>query len=280
MDIRKKAFVTNISNGFPAYWLDGVNHIVEAVGLVEFDQALFEFLNRELQIDHFAVFTYSKQSGAGHLFTKSIMPDEEAAELAKDYVTEYHQRDPHFLQVSDANSNNDAIHPSIEDEYDPDYRDHFFTQHSLVDKVSITKKVNDGYIYCNFYRMGESGQFTSEEQELLDCILPLITNLIVCHFKLLHLQGENETTDSATARSLVHSVISRKIKPFDKLTGRESEVCERILVGFTSTGISLDLDIAESSVNTYRRRAYDRLGIATQNELFSLCISALNKIKN
>jgi DNA-binding CsgD family transcriptional regulator len=279
MDIRKKAFVTKISDGFPIYWLEGINKIVEAVGHSEFDQALFEFLNRELQIDHFAVFTYSEQSGAGHLFTKSIMPDDEAAELAKDYITEYHQRDPHFLQINGRESNTDAVHPSIKDEYDPDYRDHFFTQHSLVDKVSITKKVNDGYIYCNFYRMGESGQFTAEEQELLDCILPLITNLIACHFKLLHLEGENETTDTATARSLVHSVISRKVEPFDKLTGRESEVCERILVGFTSTGISLDLGIAESSVNTYRRRAYERLGIATQNELFSLCISALNQIK-
>ena len=67
--------------------------------------------------------------------------------------------------------------------------------------------------------------------------------------------------------------------PKDKLTTRESEVCERILVGFTSTGISLDLGIAESSVNTYRRRAYEKLEIATQNELFSMCISALNMVK-
>ena len=87
------------------------------------------------------------------------------------------------------------------------------------------------------------------------------------------------SAEAPTARSLVHSVISRKVEPFDKLTKRESEVCERILVGFTSTGISLDLDIAESSVNTYRRRAYGKLGIATQNELFSLCISALSVIR-
>lgn len=36
----------------------------------------------------------------------------------------------------------------------------------------------------------------------------------------------------------------------------------------------LDLHISESSVVTYRKRAYEKLGIATQNELFALCLDA------
>jgi DNA-binding CsgD family transcriptional regulator len=278
MDIRNKKFVASLSDGLAKEWLQSITEISRCIGLAEFEQPLFQFLNEFLLIDHFAVFTYSEHSGAGHLFTKSIMPADEAAELAKDYVTEYHQRDPHFKQTRDQDSGIDAVHPNLNDEYDTEYRDHFFIQHDLVDKLSITRKTDDYYIYCNFYRIGKSGKFTDEEAELFDSILPLLTNLIACHFKILRLQG-NDDEDVPTARSLVHSVISRKIKPFDKLTARESEVCERILVGFTSTGISLDLGIAESSVNTYRRRAYEKLGIATQNELFALCISALNLIK-
>lgn len=278
MDSRNKKVIDNLSDGLPKEWLQGITEVSKSIGLTDFEQPLFHFLNEYLLIDHFAVFTYSENSGAGHLFTRSIMSADKAAGLAKDYVTEYHQRDPHFKQTQDQDSDIDAVHPSLNDEYDPEYRDHFFIQHDLIDKLSITKKIGDYYIYCNFYRIGESGQFTAEETELFDRILPLLTNLIACHFKILRLQG-NAEEDEPTARSLVHSVISRKIKPFDKLTGRESEVCERILVGFTSTGISLDLGIAESSVNTYRRRAYEKLGIATQNELFSLCISALNLIK-
>jgi len=258
-------------------WLHGITEVCQNIGLAEFDQTLFCFLNENLLIDHFVVFTYSEQAGAEHLFTKSIMPTEEAEGLAKDYVDEYHLRDPHFSHTQDEPG--EAIHPSLNDEYDPDYRDHFFTQHDLIDKLSITRKNDDGYIYCNFYRMGESGKFSTEERRQFDSILPLVISLIASHFKILRLQGESNPDDAPTARSLVHSVISRKVAPFDKLTKREADVCERILVGFTSTGISLDLGIAESSVNTYRRRAYERLGIATQNELFSLCISALNLIK-
>jgi len=262
-------------------WLQGLTGISQNIGLSEFDRTLFTFLNEILFIDHFVVFTYSEEKGARHSFTRSIMPADEAEGLAKDYVEEYHQRDPYFSQGKEQQSGRDGkpVHPSLKDEYDPEYRDHFFIQHNLVDKVSITRKVDEGYIYCNFYRIGESGQFTSRERQLFDSILPLITNLIACHFKILRLQGESNPEEAPTARSLVHSVISRQVQPFDKLTTRESEVCERILVGFTSTGISLDLGIAESSVNTYRRRAYEKLGIATQNELFSMCISALNLIK-
>ncbi len=262
-------------------WLQGLTDVCQNIGLGEFDLALFHFLNEILLIDHFAVFTYSEQDGAGHLFTKSVLPVEEAEGLSKDYVDEYHQRDPHFNRSKDSPDRrvDETVHPSLTDEYDLEYRDHFFTQHDLIDKVSITRQVDNGYIYCNFYRIGVSGQFTAEERQLFDSILPLITSIIACHFRFLRLQEDNNPADTQTARSLVHSVISRKVEPFDKLTGRESEVCERILVGFTSIGISLDLGIAESSVNTYRRRAYEKLGIATQNELFSLCISALNLIK-
>jgi len=52
------------------------------------------------------------------------------------------------------------------------------------------------------------------------------------------------------------------------------EGCERILLGYTSVGIGLDLKIAQSSVVTYRRRAYEKLDISTQNELFTLCLTA------
>lgn len=258
-------------------WLHGITEVCQNIGLAEFDQTLFCFLNGVLPIDHFAVFTYSEETGAGHLFTRSIMPTEEAEGLAKDYVDEYHLRDPHFSHTQEGPG--EAVHPSLNEEYDPDYRDHFFTQHDLIDKLSITRKIDGGYIYCNFYRIGESGKFSPEEQQLIDRILPLVISLIASHFKILRLQGESNSGQAPSARSLVHSVISRKAEPFDKLTKREADVCERILVGFTSTGISLDLGIAESSVNTYRRRAYERLGIATQNELFSLCISALDMIK-
>ncbi len=59
------------------------------------------------------------------------------------------------------------------------------------------------------------------------------------------------------------------------LTAREREVCLRILSGQSSEAISADLDISIHSTLTYRRRAYQRLRISSQNELFALVLKLL-----
>ena len=144
----------------------------------------------------------------------------------------------------------------------------------VIDKASTIGKVEQGSVYCNFYRMGRSGPYSSKEWQLLESILPLITTLISTHYRILQLNSTDEQRPHRTARSLVHNIISKNASPFSQLTPREREVCERILLGYTSVGIGLDLNIAQSSVVTYRRRAYEKLDISTQNELFTLCLTA------
>ena len=55
------------------------------------------------------------------------------------------------------------------------------------------------------------------------------------------------------------------------LTDREQDVCARIVAGYSSEAIALDLGLAASSVATYRKRAYAKLGICSQHDLFALC---------
>ncbi|WP_164107884.1 helix-turn-helix domain-containing protein, partial [Serratia marcescens] len=55
-------------------------------------------------------------------------------------------------------------------------------------------------------------------------------------------------------------------EPLARLTGREQEVCLRILSGLSSEAIAASLGIGLHSALTYRNRAYDKLGISSQNE--------------
>jgi DNA-binding NarL/FixJ family response regulator len=48
-------------------------------------------------------------------------------------------------------------------------------------------------------------------------------------------------------------------------------VCEAVLAGKKSETIAHDLTIAPSSVVTYKKRAYDKLGICSRAQLFALC---------
>jgi DNA-binding CsgD family transcriptional regulator len=57
------------------------------------------------------------------------------------------------------------------------------------------------------------------------------------------------------------------------LTGREREVCARTIVGMTAEAIAIDLGIGQSSVQTYRQRAYRRLNICSAYQLTPLVLS-------
>ena len=263
----------------PPEWLDQLASLARALGKPEFESELMQLLNLVLPIDHCVVFTYSDDR-LGHLFTQGKMSSDRAQALADDYVNQYHTRDPLFATLARPDIPEGEVPLDMPGAYDTDYRSHFFDSSGLVDKMSAVGRVKEGSVLCNFYRMRGSGSYSPEERERLHRILPLLTALIAAHFRLARnvvpIASGNKDPRSAT-RSLVHTIIGKRLAPFDRLTARECEVCERIILGYTSIGIALDLHISESSVVTYRKRAYEKLGIATQNELFALCLDATQR---
>lgn len=53
-----------------------------------------------------------------------------------------------------------------------------------------------------------------------------------------------------------------------RVGGREQEICKGIIGGSSSSQIAKRLEISVNTVQTYRKRLYQRLGISTQHELF------------
>lgn len=63
------------------------------------------------------------------------------------------------------------------------------------------------------------------------------------------------------------------VNPLKGLPKRESEVCMRLLRGWTYDGLAVDLGISAGTVETYCDRAFERLGIHHRNELFALALA-------
>jgi len=57
------------------------------------------------------------------------------------------------------------------------------------------------------------------------------------------------------------------------LTSREADVCAAIIRGVTSEGIALELGVGLNTVLTYKKRAYARLNISSQNQLMRLVLN-------
>ena len=255
--------------------------VVNSLGSSKFEKNFIDLLSKLVPIDHCAVFTYSDKGQAGHLFTHSRMPDRVAEKLARDYVEKYHREDPNFASMKKIKDKDyyQFNRQDLKAGNNPAYHNHFFDRSGLIDKASSIGQVKNGKVYCNFYRMSDSQTYSDDDLKLLDDLMPLATALVAAHFELARFRGAafmDNGSDNIVTKSIVHNAISNDVTPFDILTKREREVCERIMLGYTSTGIGLDLDIAPTSVATYRKRAYKKLSISSQNELFALCLRITN----
>jgi DNA-binding CsgD family transcriptional regulator len=58
------------------------------------------------------------------------------------------------------------------------------------------------------------------------------------------------------------------------LSGRELDVCARVMTGMTYEGIAVDLGLKLPTVKTYRNRAFERLGIHFRSELVRYYLDA------
>lgn len=65
------------------------------------------------------------------------------------------------------------------------------------------------------------------------------------------------------------STIEQCLSDCTNLPTRELEVCSRILHGLSSTAIAIDLHLCDSTIKTYRKRAYQRLSIGSERELLN-----------
>lgn len=264
--------------------LDLVNALIGLVGRPGFADRLLDALNRLLSVDHCVVFTFEEGRGVGHLFTRGRMDAKDSEKLAADYVAGFHAEDPTITRLI---SQTDAptagpVRPDFSSQYGAAYVNRFFSRTQLVDKATTIGRVENGIVYCNFYRMAASGRFSAEDWDLLEVVLPTLTALIARHYEIVRTAKGGEPAsddDGRFAKGLVHAVMRRSVEPFDQLTARERDVCERIILGYSTTAMALDLEISETSVATYRKRAYAKLGISSQNELFLLCLSAAERVR-
>jgi len=270
-------------------WLIKLNKTICKLGRTEFEDSLFDLVNAAVRVDHCAVFINNNDGTTAHLFTKSKLDEAICKSLASAYTEGFHARDPKLVPAAQKSAAQKLKEPNDvkmtllpytpTTAYDRDYQDRFFKDTGLVDKVSSLLQTRQYTIYCSFYRLSETGRFVAPEFDELSRILPILTNLIFKHFRLTGLkEKENQPdpiiTQVALSRSpdALTSLLDAKNDIFAQLTNREREVCIRILQGYSSEAIALDLQVAKSTIHTYRKRAYARLGISSQNELFSLCL--------
>jgi len=245
---------------------------VLAIGRPTFPQALISTLRRLANVGHCMVFALRGEGATRCLLDMGNIPI--GGDLGAAYSQHFHAADPNRDAIlGEAGSATPIVLPTFARRmYSDSYRKLFFDDSGIVDKFAAAIWVDGACFYVNFYRVKSQGRFAPDEVERLKRIAPAVSATVARHFQ------EQPAPNGDPNQALAHVLATSP--PLDGLTGREREVCRRILLGFSSEAISSELGISLHSTLTYRKRAYEKLGISSQNELFGMVLRALTSSRS
>lgn len=251
--------------------LDAFADAIETVGTHRFERHLMTAINAIADVDHLTALTYHRGEGLRVLLVTSNTDEAGAQSLTRDYVAQQHVFDPNFPDLARLG----RTRKPIVRRHDPQrlktkrYQRRFYTTVGIIDKVSYLWRAGQTSYYANLYRTHRSGRFTDEEFRRLGASARFIASTIGIH-------GGRQRIDAAFAAGDSTELLARLIDRLgDRLTPREQSVLMRILMGMGTEGIAIDLGLTAATVITFRRRAYGKLGISSQAELFARCLRAM-----
>lgn len=241
--------------------------LVGAIGQPSFAARLVTLLCASAQLDQVNVISLDGDE-ARCLFSWHKARPDMVSQLVGHYVeARMFDRDPALYRLKRRKSAGIRLgmmhRRQIEDDW---YRRFFFDDASLGGKLSVLDQGAMRTVYQNFYFATGTDAFLPQEVENLARLAETLSQCILRHTEL--------TTGPAAGPRLPRpEMVSRLLaRRAPTLTHREMAVCSRIVTGYTTEAIALDLGIGVNSVATYRKRAYAKLGICSQHALFLLCL--------
>jgi len=258
--MRPEGMASNLAAG-------DVTPAVLAIGRPDFPNVLIDTLRRHADVGHCMVFALDRAGAASCLLDAGNIPI--GGDLGAAYAGQFHESDPNRDALFEGEGAGPIMLPAFAPRmYGARYRKIFFHDSGIVDKCATAIWAGDTCFYVNFYRIAAQGRFTAALRERLQAIAPAVGASVARHFQ-----------QKATPEQSLATLFATRA-PLASLTPREQEVCRRILAGFSSEAISQGLGISLHSTLTYRKRAYQRLGISSQGELFAIVLQLLTRSLN
>lgn len=229
--------------------MPGLSDLIELIGLEDFGRELLAFFDRSFGADHCAVYQLRNYE----LAEVTSISRADSVAIPDTYLSSYEVK-RRFRQLGPASTRVDLYRLSGAQ----DYR----LGSAIAPQSIMIFGSRADTLYCvRVLRVAQDHEVTEFGLSYLREIADMLISLVARHHDLILAKPS-----SATALSSLKDIQNR-ILGTKSLSRREGEVCARILYGYSSCGIALDLGIGKESVMTYRKRAYHHLGIGSQREL-------------
>jgi DNA-binding CsgD family transcriptional regulator len=253
--------------------------LVDCIARDDFGLRALNRLNRALPVAWWSVYkVYSEQPPTLCALGQFGVPDI-ALECFRVYRNGPYRHDTAFLQARDearsAADGHAVLAHCVADDFGSVHREQIYQRHSLSERLSVVSAEPAGghgpqgggageLLAINLCRHRAQAHFSAAEIDAVFDLAGPLTAVVRRHLELRPTLAEGATHPVP----LQAGERLRRLCP--ALTGREFEVCERLLRGWTFEGIAADMRLSTAMVKTYRNRAFGRLGIHFRNQLFSL----------
>ncbi|MEO5597538.1 MAG: LuxR C-terminal-related transcriptional regulator [Novosphingobium sp.] len=263
--------------------------LVATIGSREFGLAFYDLFRDLLEVDECTVFSFPDPTAPSSLLVEGNSDEEleMARRLAKDYVAEGFRRDPNLHNRRGLAVSVDIIDPR--QIFDLEYRRHYYDGPALAQELVVLAEVNGTLYYTSFYRRDAQRNFGEREVETMQAVGVFMVKALHRHSELISASNDVHELSFVHAASDMSADLRQRTLEYlrgilisspGKLTQREAEVCAGIIMGYSTEAISLNCSISINTVATHRKRAYAKLAISSQNELFLRYFSAVRQFQS
>lgn len=242
----------------------GFADLVDCIGAPSFGPTLFRISRERSAISHLTAFAVDGDRPPVLLVAQNAGVRKSAATIAHRYLQHYWALDlastVRRSEQARPKRQRWALLTSAKDIDCAEYREDCYTSACLDQRLSLIESQGNTALQLNFYHSGRtpiSRDVIDRSIEAADLLFALLRQ----HNRLCDRPRQPATADAIEFQL-------KQVAP--SLSARERQVCALIAFGVTSEGIALRLGVGLNSVLTYRKRAYGRLGICSQNELMRL----------
>jgi DNA-binding CsgD family transcriptional regulator len=238
-------------------------HVIESIGHERFGPALASFLHGLCGADHFAAFRLGREE-LREVAACCVVPERTARDRVESYVNQGLWKSDPAMTEAQRRIDGPApalIHVDFSDRGYTDLRPRVYPH--VRDRVLLCGRSASGAFGLSILRTDPLSPFGDDCIRRLGESADLLMAVLGKHADLC--AGRPDVAQALTALPDIESCIVA----MSELPRREAEVCARILYGLSSVGIALDLSVSEETVKTYRKRAYQRLGIGSERELLT-----------
>lgn len=246
----------------PPCLMRAIPDVIESVGHPEFASSLFGLARRFAGAEHLTAFLSTPAGQPRTVLAENVGPTDLAQSISQRYLARFWGMDPaNEIMIDDhAGTHSWALHLRASDISNVAYRSECYHSAGLVERFSLVQKRAQGTLRVNFY-LGRKETFGEGLIEKLTECAPLL---------MASLWRHQEATATVEGPCIARTFRERLQKVAPSLSARELDVCSLVATGVTSEGISLELGVGVNTVLTYRKRAYSRLRISSQNELMRM----------